>query len=397
MKNYKLTFIASNIGAVIQAIITNFAPLLFVTFNTKFNIPYDKITLLITINFIVQLITDLVAVKLVDKIGYRISVILANLFSFVGLCLLGFLPDLIDPFIGLMIATIIYAIGGGLLEVILSPIVEAIPSKNKTQDMSMLHSFFSWGSLAVIILSSLFFYFIGIEYYYILSIIWAILPFINILLFIKAPIEKLVKDEEKLPLINLLKNKYFYVFLIIMLCAGASEQAISQWASTFAQNALHIDKLYGDLFGPAFFALCMGTTRFLFGKFGEKINIDKVLFVSTILCLISYIMISIIPNNIISLIGCGLCGVSVALMWPGTLSNASKTIIRGGTSLFAFLALAGDVGCALGPTLVGLVSSSNNDNLKIGIMVSIIIPITLLISLVVLIFMKRKAKNINRE
>lgn len=389
--SYNHTMYASFIGYVVQAIVNNFVPLLFVTFEESFNISISKITFLVTFNFGLQLIVDLLSTTFVDRIGYKVSVIIAHFMSALGLILLTILPNVFnDAFIGLLISVMVYAIGGGLLEVLVSPIVEACPTDNKQTAMSLLHSFYCWGCVGVVLISTIFFGIFGISNWRILTIVWAIVPILNGLYFLQVPIAKLIDDDQKtLSFKELFSNKIFWIMLLLMVCSGASEQAVSQWASTFAEKGLGVTKTIGDLTGPMFFSILMGTSRAIFGKFGDRLDLKKSMCISGILCVISYLLISLSPWAVVSLIGCGICGFSVGIMWPGTFSLSSESIRGGGTMMFALLALAGDVGCSGGPTFVGLISGLFNDNLKIGILMAIVFPILLILGLLLI------KKNIN--
>lgn len=389
--SYNHTMYASFIGYVVQAIVNNFVPLLFVTFEESFNISISKITFLVTFNFGLQLIVDLLSTTFVDRIGYKVSVIIAHFMSALGLILLTILPNVFnDAFIGLLISVMVYAIGGGLLEVLVSPIVEACPTDNKQTAMSLLHSFYCWGCVGVVLISTIFFGIFGIANWRILTIVWAIVPILNGLYFSQVPIAKLIDDDQKtLSFKELFSNKIFWIMLLLMVCSGASEQAVSQWASTFAEKGLGVTKTIGDLTGPMFFSILMGTSRAIFGKFGDRLDLKKSMCISGILCVISYLLISLSPWAVVSLIGCGICGFSVGIMWPGTFSLSSESIRGGGTIMFALLALAGDVGCSGGPTFVGLISGLFNDNLKIGILMAIVFPILLILGLLLI------KKNIN--
>ena len=394
--NYQKTIYVCFIGYIVQAIVNNFAPLLFLTFQSSYGIPLSKITMLVTINFGLQLIIDLLSVYFIDKIGYRASAIIAHICVAIGFIMLITLPDLFsDPFVGLFIAVMIYAVGGGLLEVLVSPIVESCPTDNKEKAMSLLHSFYCWGHVGVVLLSTLFFKIFGINNWKILTLIWAIIPVVNAVLFSKVPIAPLISEGEKgLTLKELVHKKIFWLLLILMMCAGACEQSVSQWASTFAEKGLGISKMVGDLAGPMAFAVLMGSSRAIYGKYGDYINLDKFMIYSIILCALSYIMISLIPIPIFGLIGCGLCGLSVGILWPGTFSISSSSIKGGGTAMFALLALAGDLGCSGGPTLVGIVSSYFNENLKLGILAGIIFPVMFLIIFIYLLNIKRNEAKI---
>ena len=382
-QNYNRTLYASFIGYVVQAIINNFAPLLFLTFQASYGIPLSQITLLVTINFGLQLTVDFLSAGFIDKIGYKASVILAHVFCTLGLVLMTILPEVLpNAFVGLLLSVLVYALGGGLLEVLVSPIVEACPTDNKEKAMSLLHSFYCWGHVGVVLLSTIFFKVFGIGNWKIMALIWAIVPFMNIFLFAGAPITSLNEvDGESIPIKELARRKVFWVMILLMVCAGACEQAVSQWASTFAEKGLGISKTAGDLAGPMLFAILMGTSRLIYGKWGDKINLNKFMVYSGILCALSYLAISLSPLPILSLIGCGICGFSVGILWPGTFSIAARDIKGGGTAMFAFFALAGDLGCAGGPTFVGFISGAFGDNLKIGIFAALIFPVLLLLGL----------------
>ncbi len=381
---YKHTVYACFTGYIVQAIINNFAPLLFLTFQTSYDIPLAKITLLITLNFSVQLITDLISPLFIDKIGYRVSVVLAHIFSALGLVLLPVLPSFFsDPSTGLFIAVIVYAVGGGLLEVLISPIVEASPTDNKEKAMSLLHSFYCWGHVGVVLISTLFFVLFGTVNWMYLSLFWALVPIANTFFFLKVPVNHLIADGERgLTLNELFKTKAFWLLIVLMVCAGASEQGVSQWASVFAERGLGVSKTAGDLAGPTLFALMMGLSRLYYGKYGDKIHLARFMKLSIVLCIASYLLISFSPFPVLGFIGCALCGLSVGILWPGTFSTASKLIKNGGTAMFAFLALAGDLGCGGGPTLVGLVSSASGGNLNTGVLAGIVFPVLLLILLI---------------
>lgn len=388
---YQNTMYACFVGYIVQAIVNNFVPLLFLTFESSYGIPLSQITMLITFNFGIQLLVDLLSAKFVDKIGYRVSIVMAHIFAALGLAGLVVLPDLLpNAFAGLLIAVVVYAIGGGLIEVLISPIMESCPSENKEKAMSLLHSFYCWGHVGVVLLSTLFFWFFGIANWKILALLWVIIPVCNGILFCKVPIAPLIEEGETgMSLRELCKNRIFWILMLMMMCAGASEQAVSQWASTFAEQGLGVSKTIGDLAGPMSFAILMGSARAFYGKFGDRIDLDKFMQASSLLCIVSYLCISLSPSPLFSLIGCSLCGLSVGIMWPGTFSKASAALRNGGTAMFALLALAGDVGCSGGPTLVGFATGLASDDLKKGILAGIIFPILLIVGIVSL----KKAKH----
>lgn len=383
-QKYQKTIYACFVGYIVQAIVNNFVPLLFLTFEKSYHIPLSQITMLITINFGIQLLVDLLSAGFVDRIGYRVSVVLAHVFAAVGLVGLVLLPEIMpNAFAGLLIAVFIYALGGGLIEVLISPIVESCPTDNKEKAMSLLHSFYCWGHVGVVLLSTVFFGIFGIANWKILACIWALIPVINAFVFAKTPIAPLIEEGERgMTMLDLCKSKVFWVMMLMMLCAGASEQAVSQWASTFAEKGLGVTKTIGDLAGPMTFAILMGSSRAFYGKFGHKIDLDRFMLGSSVLCIFSYLLIVASPIPFLSLVGCGICGLSVGIMWPGTFSKASVALKNGGTAMFALLALAGNLGCSGGPTLVGFVSSAAADNLKAGILVAIAFPVVMAVEII---------------
>lgn len=382
-KDFNKTVYACFIAYIVQAIVNNFVPLLFLTFHDAYGIPMTQITLLITFNFGLQLLIDLMSVTFVDKIGYRASMLLAHICAASGFVLLAILPDLCaSAFVGLLIAVTVYAVGGGLLEVLVSPVMEACPTEHKEKAMSLLHSFYCWGHVAVVLTSTLFFRIFGIDHWKVMACIWAIVPFANMILFSKVPIASLIEDGERgMTIGELFKQKVFWVLMLMMICAGASEQAVSQWASTFAELGLGVSKTVGDLAGPMLFAVLMGSARAFYGKYGDRIELDRFMVVSSVLCIISYLCISLVPNPVVGFVGCALCGLSVGIMWPGTFSKATASMARGGTAMFALLALAGDVGCSGGPTVVGMVSGALGDDLKLGILAGVAFPVLLLVGI----------------
>lgn len=381
---YKTTVFSCFLAYIVQAIVNNFIPLLFITFRNTYGIPLSEITVLVTINFAVQLTVDLLSVKLIDVIGYRRAMIMAHVFTAVGILGLTVLPDIMPtPFSGILLSVIIYAIGGGVLEVLVSPIVESCPSDNKEKTMSLLHSFYCWGHVGVVLLSTLFFKTVGIENWHILAYIWALVPIFNIFLFSFVPIANLIdEDETGMSLGELFKSRIFWILMLMMLCAGASEQAVSQWASAFAELGLGVSKTVGDLAGPLTFAAMMGISRSFYGKYGDKINLDSFMTVSAAACVGAYLLASLSSSAFLSLVGCALTGLTVGIMWPGSFSRASLVLRRGGTAMFALLALAGDLGCSVGPSLVGFVSGICGDDLSLGILAAVIFPVVMLLCLI---------------
>lgn len=390
-KNYKKTLIACYLGFITQAIVANFAPLLFLLFHKNFNIPLGQIALISSVFFFTQLVVDLFCAKYVDSIGYRKCIVASEVCAGLGLIGLAFLPGILpSPFTGIMISVVLYAIGSGLIEVLCSPIVEACPFDNKESVMSLLHSFYCWGSVGVILFSTVFFAIFGIENWKILSCILAIIPLYNIYNFATCPIEHLTEEGQGMSISELFKTPLFWISIILMICAGASELSMSQWASAYAESALGLTKTLGDIAGPCLFAVFMGISRVFYGKYGENIDLKKFMFGSGCLCLVCYLMASLSSNPMVGLIGCIVCGASVAIMWPGTISLSSKQFPKGGTAMFALLAMAGDLGGTFGPGIVGNVTQQAGDNIQKGLLVGCIFPIVLVISIIIISVNKEK-------
>lgn len=382
---YGKTKLACYLGFVTQAICANFLPLLYITFHESYGISFGSLALISTLFFFTQLVVDFICAAIVDKIGYRPCVITAEVTSFLGLAGLAVLPDLMpSPIVGILICVIFYAIGSGLAEVLVSPIIEACPFDNKDSIMSLLHSFYCWGWVFVILGSTAFFTIFGIENWKILALLWSAIPLFNIYNFAVCPIEKLTEDGESMNMGQLFKTKIFWVFILLMVCAGSSELAMAQWASAFAESALGVTKTIGDLAGPCGFAVCMGISRSIYGKFGEKVDLSKFMIFSGLLCTGCYLAAGVSNLPVLGLIGCAVCGFSVGIMWPGSISISSKILPKGGTAMFALLALAGDLGGSVGPTIIGTVSQNAGDDLRVGVLAGIGFPIILVICTLVL-------------
>ena len=385
-KNYKKTLIACYLGFITQAITSNFAPLLFLTFKSSYGISLEMIALIPLVFYLTQLLVDLVAVKFADIIGYRTCVVISQLVSALGLILMAFLPELLpNAFVGIVISVVLYAIGSGLVEVLLSPIVEACPFENKAGVMSLLHSFYCWGAVGVILGSTLFFAVFGIENWKILTMIWAAVPLVNTVNFLSCPIERLVEDGNGMRVGQLLRTPLFLLMILLMICAGASEATMTQWASAFTESALGVSKTIGDLAGPCMFAVFMGITRVFYGKFSEKLNLTRVMLACGSLCVVCYLLAALSPISIFGLIGCALCGLAVGIMWPGTICISSQKCPRGGTAMFAFLALAGDLGAAVGPSMVGGIADAVGGNLKTGLLFATLFPAIMIAGLILLL------------
>ena len=365
-----------------QAIVNNLAPLLFVIFQKEFQISVGQIGFLVTFNFLIQILTDYVSAKFADRIGYKTCIIAAHVFSGIGLFGLGIFPGLFpSPNAGLLTAIAIYAVGGGLIEVLVTPILEAIPTKLSGANIPLLHAAYPCTHAIVVVLTTLYLHFFGSENWKFLTVFWAMVPFFNMFLYAISPVNMLNEKTESIPVKKLFSMKLFWLLVVLMICSGASEHSMVQWVSYFAEKGLKVSKSLGDLIGPCMFAVLMGAVRVIYGMKGDKFPIRKALVICGILCLASYLTAVFAPHPIISLIGCGFCGISVALMWPGVTTIAAETCPQGGTAMFAYLALAGDLGCSAGPSVVGWVSEFMGGNLKPGLFAAIIFPVGLLIGI----------------
>ena len=390
-KNYKKTLKACYLGFVTQAISANFAPLLFLTFKSAYSISLEKIALIPLVFYFTQLLVDLAATKFADKLGYRACVLASQVLSAAGLIMMAVLPDVLPaPFVGILISVVLYAMGSGLIEVLVSPIVEACPFENKDGMMSLLHSFYCWGAMGVILGSTLFFAVFGLAHWKVLTFIWALVPLYNTFNFISCPIERLVEDGQSMGIRKLLKTPVFWLLILLMVCAGASEATMAQWASAFTESAIGVSKTVGDLAGPCLFALFMGISRMLYGKFSETLNLSKIMLICGILCAGCYLLASLSALPILGLAGCALCGLAVGIMWPGSISISSQNCPKGGTAMFAFLALAGDSGAMISPAMVGSLSEMAGGNLKTGLLAATSFPVILVFTLLAL---KKKASK----
>ncbi|HBL40860.1 MAG TPA: MFS transporter [Ruminococcaceae bacterium] len=376
---FRATAVSCYIGYISQAIVNNFYPLLFVLFQNKYALSLSQISFLITANFGIQLLTDILSARFVDRIGYRITAVTAHFLCAAGLFLLPILPTALNPYFGLLLAVMLSGIGGGLIEVVISPIIEACPNDNKASAMSLLHSFYCWGQTAVVLLSTLAFRFFGMSCWSFCSAVWGLIPFLNAFSFLRVPLNTLPRTEGKSSPLHTIKSKGFLLFFLMMLCAGASELSMSQWASAFAEEGLQVSKAMGDLLGPCMFAVFMGISRVFYSKKGEKIRLSSYMALSGALCVVGYAVTVLAPHPVLSLAGCMLCGLAVGIMWPGTFSMAVKAIPLGGTPMFALLALAGDIGCTSGPSLTGQLSSAFGSDLRVGFAFAAVFPLLMLI------------------
>lgn len=384
-KNYKKTLIACYLGFVTQAISANFIPLLFMTFKSTYGITLDKIAMIPMVFYLAQLLIDLAATKFADKIGYRTCVVASQVLSAVGLVSMTCLPELLSiPFVGILISVVLYAVGSGLIEVLVSPIVEACPFENKDGMMSFLHASYCWGAVGIILGSTLFFAVFGIEHWKILTLIWALVPLYNTWNFLNCPMERLVEEGKSMRIGELFRFPLFWLIIILMICTGASEATMAQWASAFTESALGVSKTVGDLAGPGLFAMFMGLSRMLYGKFSEKLDLTNVMLFCGAVCAGCYLLASLSASPILGLTGCALCGLAVGIMWPGSISISSQNCPRGGTAMFAFLALAGDLGATVSPAMVGSFAELAGGNLKTGILAATVFPTVLVIGLLIL-------------
>lgn len=379
-KDYGHTIYASYIGYITQAVGNNFAPLLFLTFAGSFGLSLEKITVLTVVNFLTQLFVDIMSAFFVDRLGYRASIVSAHFFSAAGLLGLAILPFAFSSaYAGLLTSVVLYAVGNGVIEVLISPIVESCPTTKKEAAMSLLHSFYCWGHVLLVVVCTAFFRLFGIQNWRVLACVLAVIPLCNAFYFLLVPIYPVLGGHEKLSFGGLIRQKAFWLFLLLMVCAGASEQAMSQWASAFTESALHVSKTVGDLTGPCAFALLMGTARAIYGKFSERLPLKKFMAGSALLCIGCYVLAALADLPALGLLGCGLCGFSVGIFWPGTFSMAAQALPGGGTAMFALMALAGDLGCSSGPALVGLVAGGSGGGLKSGLLAALVFPVVMLV------------------
>ncbi len=374
---YEDTIHASYLGYITQAIVNNYVPLLFLRFVSEFSLNLEQIALVTSLNFAIQLLVDLICARVIDRVGYRKAIVFAHACAVLGLVGLAIFPAMMNAFAGIICAVVLYAIGGGIIEVLISPIVEACPTEKKEAAMSLLHSFYCWGHVGVVVLSTVFFLIAGIQHWRILACLWALVPLCNLLFFCFVPIYPIVSEQEKISFRSLCSMRVFWVFMVLMICAGASEQAMSQWTSAFAEATLHITKTVGDLVGPCLFALCMGTSRALYGKYSEQLPLKKMMIYSAILCVISYAMTVFFRMPVFALAGCALCGFSVGIFWPGTFSMVAINLRQAGTAMYALMALAGDIGCSIGPGIVGMTAGLNHGNIRMGFLAAMGFPLLL--------------------
>lgn len=401
--NWKSTIFACYRGNFTHAAINNLSPLFFIIYQEKFQLSYTLLATLILFNFCTQIVADLVCVKYVDRIGYRKAALFAQFMGVLGLVLLAVLPNVLPfPFVGLAVAAVVCALGGGTMEVILSPIVDSIPGDAKASAMSLLHSFYCWGQVVVVLATTVILRMIGSDLWYLIPLLWALIPLYNFFSFLKVPLQDTVTPEEKTPLRQLFTTKIFLIAMLIMVCAGASELAMCQWSSLFAEKALGVPKVMGDLLGPCLFAVFMGIGRVVYGIYGHRINLFKTLIFSSLFCVLCYLGTALFQIPALSLVSCSLCGLTVSLMWPGTISCSAAIFPKGGASMFGILAVMGDIGCSVGPAIMGAVSDGvkgaftvpgltpDQLGLRSGMLTGVIFPLILLFGVVALMRYAKK-------
>lgn len=378
MSRNRYTLFACYFGYITQAIINSLLPLLFVTLQHQFRLSVSQIGFMVSYNFIMQILVDLFAAKYADRIGYRRCMIWAHITAAVGIAGLGFFPFVLpDPYIGLLVCVTISAMGGGLIEALVGPIVQALPLERKESAIGILHSFYCWGHAGVVIFTTLLFQLAGTENWRLLCALWAMIPAANLILCGVCPMYQLDAEGESLPFRHIFKMKYFWLFVLLMLCAGAAEHAMVQWSSFFAEESLHITKAVGDLLGPCMFAILMGISRAVYGAFGDRLPLQKLLVITGFGCVASYLLAVFSPIPILSLVGCGICGLTVGLMWPGSFNLCAKYCPKGGTAMFALLAVAGDLGCSAGPSVVSSAAALFDGQIKAGLLAATVFPMLL--------------------
>ena len=356
MQSYKSTIAACYIGSFVQAIIVNTTPILFIPLREQFGLTFQQMGLLVLINFISQVGCDILFSNAIDKYGFRRFVVAAHGLAVVGLVLFAASPLLFDrPFAGFVTATIIFSGSGGLLELLLSPIVNAIPTDEKAGAMSVLHSFYSWGQAAVILLTTVLLFVFGRAWWQWIILIWTLVPLFNFFFLMRVPFAPNVPEEQRQGMDKILLKPFFIAALATILCGAAAELCISQWASAYLEEAMRLPKVVGDVGGVCLFAVMMGVGRLFYGMYGKKINVSLMMLIGTVGAAACYITVALSGTAVLSLLACGLCGLCVSLLWPGTLVVASEHYPLAGAWMFAILA-AGDIGASAGPWLMGVVA-----------------------------------------
>ena len=384
MDKYLPTKIASYVGFVVQAVINNFLPILFIVFQNVYGLSYEKLARIIVFNFATQIIVDMCVPKIISALGYRKCAVMCQGLAALGLMMLGILPNIMEnTYFAIIMSVMVYAFGSGLMEVALSPLVEGLPSKNKRGSMAILHSFYCWGQAFTVIVTTALVLGFGFKNWTYVPLVWASIPFFNMFAFLKVPIIEPDKTEKRDGLLNLLRNDKFRLYMIMMLCAGAAEVAMAQWASLFAQNALGVSKVVGDLAGPCAFAVFMGTGRIWYALAAKKVSFKKTIIVMSIGACICYMMVAICNVAAVSLVFCAICGFTVSIAWPGIYSAGAVAFPKASAVMYSVFAMCGDTGCALGPWLIGIIA--DNLGLNIGFAAASIFPIGMILSAVLLL------------
>ena len=384
--SYKSTVIACYTGYFSQAIVVNLVPIIFIPLRERFGFSYSQLGLLILINFVTQILIDISLSKAADKYGLRIFAVVSHFLCVAGFLLFAFTPYFFagQEFLGYMVSSVVFSAGGGLLEILLNPIIDAIPAKQKDRAMILLHSFYAWGQAAVVIITTLLLFF-GVNLTVII-LLWAAIPFVNGFIFSKVPIAEKENKENIIKIRQLIKNPIFIIAFIAILFGSASEATMAQWASSFMQKGLGLPKITGDILGICGFAVMLGTGRALYGFYAKKVRLNKILIYSSFAAVICYFVVAVSPFDFLSIAACAVSGLCVSLMWPGTLVIASERLPLAGASMFALLSAGGDIGAAAAPFATGntidfFISRLGNEQsgLRLGILLSGLFPLAALI------------------
>ncbi len=402
MNKYTLTKYASFITCFSTAITGNFSALLFLSFHRMYGISYTLLGLLILMNFGTQLIFDLLFSFCSGKFNLKFCVKITPLVMAVGLVLLGLAPVIFknNIFFGLIFATVVASCGGGLSEVLSSSVIAAIPSNNPQRTMSILHSCYAWGVVIVVLVTTAFFRFFGIENWAALTLFFAIIPFVAFLMFLFSSVPDLEEDSEDSVQGNILKNKTMWLCVLAIFLGGAAECTMSQWCSTYLEQSFGITKAVGDVFGVALFGAMLGLGRTLFARFGKKI--ENALFFGSVMASVCYLCAALVPVPAVGMLACAFTGFSVAMLWPGSLLAVQKLVPEKSVTMFALMAAGGDMGASLCPQLVGIITdavmnlnifssaSAEQISMKIGLLFATLFPVA---GIVVFGIIKNKIKN----
>lgn len=409
-KRVKLACYATNIT---MSVIGNLSPLLFLTFRSLYDISYSLLGLLILINFCTQLCVDLIFSFFSHKFNIALTVKLTPVIAFVGLGFYALSPILFSQniYLGLVLSTIVFSAASGLAEVLISPVIAALPSENPEREMSKLHSVYAWGVVFVILVGTLFLLFCGGTNWQWLAAIFMLVPMLAACLFFTAKLPVLETPERVSGALALLKNKKLWLCFFGIFLGGASECTMGQWSSSYLEQALGLEKVWGDIFGVAMFAVALGLGRTLYGKFGK--NIEKVLFLGGLGAAVCYLVAAISNIPLLGLIACALTGFCVSMLWPGSLIVASERVPQGGVFVYAMMAAGGDLGASVAPQLVGIVTDAVSQNaaaaefavelgitseqlgMKTGMLLGAVFPIIAVF--VYLVLMKTKKKSLPLE